>query len=80
MLRNLPHDCDWSLSILPGIRRAPERQGVQRPRNRDRRKLHEIVGKLQAIREELRELEQAEETIVRQVAHSAGHALNWIIA
>jgi hypothetical protein len=32
------------------------------------------------IREELRELEQAEEAIIRQVAHSAGHALNWIIA
>jgi len=46
--------------------------------NRDRRKLREIVSKLQVIREELRELEGAEEAIVRQVSLSAGDALNWI--
>jgi hypothetical protein len=46
--------------------------------DRDRKKLREIVGRIQVIREELQQLEGAEEAIVRQLAHSAGHALNWI--
>jgi hypothetical protein len=46
--------------------------------DRDRRKLREIVGRIQVIREELQQLEGAEEAIVRQVAHSARNALNWI--
>jgi hypothetical protein len=46
--------------------------------DRDRRKLREIVGRIQVIREELQQLEAADEAIIRQVAHSAGHALNWI--
>ena len=45
---------------------------------RDRTKLRDIVGRIQVIREELRQLEAADEAIIRQVAHSAGHALNWI--
>jgi hypothetical protein len=45
---------------------------------RDRTQLRDIVGRIQAIREELRELEGADEAIICQVAHSAGHALNWI--
>jgi uncharacterized protein (DUF3084 family) len=45
---------------------------------RDRTKLRDIVGRIQVIREELRQLEAADEVIIRQVAHSAGHALNWI--
>jgi hypothetical protein len=36
------------------------------------------VGRIQEIREELEELEGADEGIVRPVAHSAGDALNWI--
>lgn len=45
---------------------------------RDRTKLRDIVGRIQVIREELAELEGADEGIVRLVAHSAGQALNWI--
>jgi hypothetical protein len=45
---------------------------------RDRTKLRDIVGRIQVIREELAELEGADEGIVRLVAHSAGNALNWI--
>jgi len=40
--------------------------------------LHDIVGRIQVIREELEELEGADEGIIRLVAHSAGNALNWI--
>jgi hypothetical protein len=46
--------------------------------SRDRRKLRDIVARLSVIREELRELEAAEEAIIRQVSLSAGDALNWI--
>jgi predicted component of type VI protein secretion system len=47
--------------------------------DKDREKLHEIVGRLKAILEELRKLAQTtEDPLVKQMANSAAMILAWI--